>query len=310
MRKNVLVTGGAGFIGSHLVDRLIADDYHVIVVDNLSLGKKENLNPKADFWFEDIRDLNALKGIFQHMHKEWGPVDYVFHCAAMPRIQPSIKNPDASFTNNLLGTHNVLVAAKEAGVKKFIYSGSSSVYGDQNIFPVVEGAPTGPKNPYALHKKMGEELCLQFLELYQLPVVCLRYFNVYGERQPTEGSYATVIGIFLKQMKDGQPLTIVGNGEQRRDFTYVGDVVQANISAMNASKAVGEVINVGSGKDYSINEIASWFKWPSVKIPPRPGEAHKTLAWISHARDFLGYQPTVSLPDWLKSQLEKMPDMV
>lgn len=304
--KTVVVTGGAGFIGSHLVDKLIKTGHQVRVIDNLSLGSKENVNPKAEFRGKDIRDFYVLN--YYHIFEN---VDCVFHLAAMPRIQPSIINPDESFTNNLLGTHNVLMAAKEAGVKKVIYSGSSSVYGDQNRLPLHEEMITYPKNPYALHKKMGEELCLQFWKLYQLQTVCLRYFNVYGERQPVEGDYATVVGIFLQQRVKGCPLTIVGSGQQRRDFTHVSDVVEANISAMESVEAVGQVINIGTGKNYSINEVADLVDNSESKVgrkhlPSRPGEVRETLADISKARKLLGFRPTMSLKVWIQQQLKKM----
>ena len=302
----VLVTGGAGFIGSHLVDRLVELGHEVRVIDNLSLGKRENVNPRAIFFGIDISNRWVLKN-----YRVFEGVDYVFHCAAMPRIQPSIQNPDESFSNNLLGTNNVLVAAKEAAVKGVIFSGSSSVYGDQRISPLVESLPPKPKNPYALHKLMGEELCRQFTDLYNLPTVCLRYFNVYGERQVTEGAYATVVGIFLRQKAKGEPLTIVGDGEQRRDFTYVHDVVSANISAMeHVSSLAGQVINIGTGENYSVNEIAGMINniGPNTgtkQLPPRPGEARETLADISKAKKFLGYQPTISLRTWLDSRLRQ-----
>ncbi|TSC74929.1 MAG: UDP-glucose 4-epimerase [Parcubacteria group bacterium Gr01-1014_44] len=295
----VVVTGGAGFIGSHLTDKLVARGYDVLVIDNMSLGKKCNLNSKANFYQEDIRNLKELRWIF------WG-VDYVFHCAAMPRIQPSIKNPDESFTNNLLGTHNVLMAAKEAGVKRVIYSGSSSVYGDQPELPLCENMTPRPKNPYAYDKWQAEERCLMFWKLFQMPVVCLRYFNVFGERQSTEGAYATVVGIFLRQKERGEPLTIVGDGKQRRDFTYVADVVEANISAMESAEAVGQVINIGTGANYSVNELADLVDYLGGKmvgkkhLPSRPGEAQETLADISKAQRLLNFKPTISLKDWIK----------
>ncbi len=305
-KTRVIVTGGAGFIGSHLVDKLVAMGHEVRIIDNLSLGVMGNINPDADFWDRDIRNPLVIKRIFEG-------VDYVFHCAAHPRIQPSIKNPDESFTNNLLGTHNVLMAAKEAGVKRVIYSGSSSVYGDQNISPLVETLIPQPKNPYALHKLMGEQLCLKFTEWHGVPTVCLRYFNVYGERQPTEGAYATVVGIFLRQKEHGQMLTVVGDGTQRRDFTYVADVVEANISAMEAENAVGEIINIGTGLNYSICQIADYMEngqeWRCY-LPPRPGESRETLADISKARILFGFRPTMDLPVWIKTQLQKMGHVV
>lgn len=297
----VVVTGGAGFIGSHLVDKLVARGYMVRVIDNLSLGNENNVNKGADFWRKDIRNLGKIKPLFKN-------VDYVFHCAAMPRIQPSIKNPNESFTNNLLGTHNVLMAAKEAGVKRVIYSGSSSVYGDQCISPLAETLIPNPKNPYALHKLMAEQLCLKFTEWHDLPTVCLRYFNVYGERQPTEGAYATVVGIFLRQKERGEPLTIVGDGRQRRDFTYVNDVTEANWMAMKSFRVVGEVINVGTGRNHSINELADLIEDGAIMrnrwhLPDRPGETQETRADVSKANKLLGFSPTMSLEVWVKSQL-------
>ena len=305
-RPRIVVTGGAGFIGSHLVDKLVNQDCWVTVIDNLSLGKQENINPKADFWQEDIRNLGVIKSIFKG-------VDYVFHCAAMPRIQPSIKNPDESFTNNLQGTHNVLEAARLAGVKRVVYSGSSSVYGDQPELPLHESATPRPKNPYALHKLMGEQLCRQFIDLYNLSIVCLRYFNVYGERQSIEGAYATVVGIFLRQKESGLPLTIVGDGSIRRDFTYVDDVTEANCAAMESVGAVGDIINIGTGTNYSIKESAALIENGTPYhcfLPSWPGESKETLADIAKARKLLGYKPTTLLPDWIKFQLQKMGESV
>lgn len=292
----LLVTGGAGFIGSNLTDELVRLGHKVTVIDNLSLGKKEHINPKAKFHKLDIRNYKAIKPLFKG-------IDCVFHLAAQPRIQPSIIDPARSFDHNVLGTFNVLLATKENGVKKVVYSASSSAYGDQKKLPLTEDMFPHPKNPYALFKYMGEEMCGLFHSLYGLPVVCLRYFNVYGERQSTEGAYATVIGIFLKQKKSGKPLTIVGNGRQMRDFTYVGDVAKANIAAMRSSKAVGHLINIGSGQNYSVNEVARMIDEKHIFIPPRPGESRVTLADISKARKLLNWQPRVSLEKWLKKQI-------
>ena len=293
--KRILVTGGAGFIGSNLVDELVKIGHKVIVIDNLSLGKREYVNSKAKFHELDIRDFKGIKPLFKG-------VDCVFHLAAQPRIQPSIVNPAESFDNNVFGAFNVLLAAKENGVKKVVYSASSSAYGDQKELPLREDMTAHPKNPYALFKYMGEEMCGLFHSLYGLPVVCLRYFNVYGERQSTEGAYATVIGIFLKQKKIGKPLTIVGNGKQMRDFTYVGDVARANIAAMRSSKAVGHLINIGSGQNHSVNEVAEMIYEKHIFIPPRPGESMITLADISKAKKLLGWEPRVSLEKWLGKQ--------
>lgn len=290
----LLVTGGAGFIGSNLVDELVRQKHQVLIIDNLSTGKKEHLNKKAQFFKKDIRNYKSIKPLFKS-------VDCVFHLAAQPRIQPSIINPAESFDNNVHGTFNVFLAAKENKVKKVVYSASSSAYGDQKKLPLTEDMISDCKNPYALFKYMGEEMAHLFLNLYGLPVVCLRYFNVYGERQSVQGAYSTVIGIFLKQKKEGKPLTIVGDGNQRRDFTYVKDVVQANILAMKSKKAIGHLINIGSGFNYSVNDVAKIIDKNHVFIPPRPGESRVTLADISKAKKLLGWQPKTKLADWLES---------
>jgi|SRR3989344_338233 len=289
----LLVTGGAGFIGSNLVDELVKLGHRVLIIDNLSTGKKSFVNLGAKFYKKDIRDFKSIKPIFKG-------VDCVFHFAAQPRIQPSIVNPAESFDNNVLGTFNVLLAARDNKVKKFIYSASSSAYGDQKSMPLKENMIPNLKNPYALFKYNGEEMCDLFHKLYGLPTVCLRYFNVYGERQSDVGAYCTVIGIFLRQKKIGHPLTIVGDGNQRRDFTYVKDVARANILAMKSKKAVGHLINIGSGRNYSVNEVAKMIDKNHKYIPPRPGEAKLTLADISKANKFLGWKPKVTLNDWLK----------
>lgn len=296
---NILVTGGAGFIGSHLVDKLIQQNHQVIVIDNLSTGKKEYLNPKAKFHKLDISDLNKIKPVFKG-------IDYVFHLAAQPRIQPSIKDPVTSHRNNVIGTLNVLVAAKENKVNKVIYSASSSAYGDQQQLPLKENMRSHPKTPYSVFKWVGERYCKLFSELYNLPTVCLRYFNVYGPRQSNEGAYATVIGIFLKQANNNQPLTIVGDGEQTRDFSNIKDVVQANLLAMKADKTGnGEVINIGTGKNYSINQIAAMISNNTVNIPSRPGEIQDTLAEITKAKQLLGWEPTVSLEQGIEELKDK-----
>lgn len=291
----ILVTGGAGFIGSNLVDQLVKAKHQVIVIDDLSLGKKEYVNPKAKFYKKDVKNYKSIKPLFKN-------VDYVFHLAAQPRIQPSIIDPAKSFDNNVGGTFNVFLAAKENKVKKVIYSASSSAYGDQKKLPLNEDMVTDPKNPYALFKYMGEEMGQLFYKLYNLPFVALRYFNVYGERQSIEGAYATVIGIFFKQKEKGKPLTIVGDGNQRRDFTYVQDVVKANIAAMRSKKAIGHVINIGSGQNHTVNQVAKLIDKNHTYIPLRPGEARKTLADIKKAKKLLNWKPSVNLEDWLKKQ--------
>jgi len=296
-RIKVIVTGGAGFIGSNLVDELVKLGFDVRVIDNLSSGKRKYLNPKAKFYKKDIRDYQAIKPLFRG-------VECVFHLAAQPRIQPSIIDPATSFDNNVRGTFNVLLAARDAKVKKFIYSASSSAYGDQKKLPLKEEFRPDPKNPYALFKYMGEEMAHLFHKIYGLPIVCLRYFNVYGERQSTEGAYATVIGKFLRQKKLGQSLTVVADGRHKlRDFTYVKDVARANISAMRSKKAVGHLINIGTGRNYSVVEVAKMIKHPHIFIPKRPGESKVTLADISKAKKLLGWSPRITLEKWLKSQI-------
>lgn len=294
----ILVTGGAGFIGSNLVDRLVEDGHSVDVVDNLSTGKKDYLNSKAKFYNKDIRNLEEIKPLFKN-------IDWVFHLAAQPRIQPSIKKPDESHGNNVSGTLNVLIASKDAGVKKFIYSASSSAYGDQQKLPLKEDMEAKPKTPYSVFKWVGEKYCKLFTDLYNLPTVCLRYFNVYGPRQSTEGAYATVIGIFLKQAKNNQPLTIVGDGKQTRDFTHVKDIIQANILAAqsnNVGKA--EVINIGSGKNYSINQVAKMISNNTINIAERPGEVQDTLADNSKAKKLFNWEPSADLEQGIRELLE------
>ena len=290
----ILVTGGAGFIGSHLVDKLIEDEHQVVVIDNLSTGKEEFINPKAEFHKLDIRNLEEIKPLFKG-------IDVVFHLAAQPRIQPSIINPVESHSNNVVGTLNVLVASRDAKIKKFVYSASSSAYGDQKELPLKEDMLPGPKSPYSVFKLRGEQYCKLFNELYDLPTISLRYFNVFGPRQSYEGAYATVIGIFLRQAKANQSLTIIGKGTQTRDFTSVRDVVSANILAMKSDKVgKGEVINIGTGKNYSINKIASLISDKVVYIPPRSAEVQDTLADNSLAKKLLSWQPKVDIEEGIK----------
>ncbi len=288
-----LVTGGAGFIGSNLTDELINRGHAVLVIDDLSAGKKEYVNSAALFEQADIRDLSRIKPLFEG-------VDYVFHLAARPRVQPSIQDPVGSHEVNLNGTLNVLVASRDAGVKKVIYSASSSAYGNQTQTPLREDMPADPLSPYGMQKYMGELYCRLFNMIYGLSTVSLRYFNVYGKRQPLEGAYALVIGIFIRQRLKGEPMTICGDGENRRDYTSVVDVVRANILAANSSKVGrGEVINIGRGHNYSINEVAEMFGGPTINIEPRI-EPKETLADNALAKELLGWEPTINLPEWLE----------
>lgn len=286
----LLVTGGAGFIGSSLVDALVERGFEVHIIDNLSNGKKENVNKKAVLHILDITVLDSIKPIFVG-------ADYVFHLAALPRVQYSIENPAETNKINVEGTLNVLIASVEAKVKKVIYSASSSAYGDQPVMPLKENFTPAPKSPYGLQKYLGELYCRLWSEVYNLPTVSLRYFNVYGPRYNSEGAYALVIGKFLKQRVNGEPMTITGNGEQTRDFTHIRDVVRANILAMESQKVgQGEVINIGSGQNQSINKIARLIGGPVAYIPARL-EPQDTLADNSLARELLGWKPEVKFED-------------
>lgn len=290
-----LVTGGAGFIGGHLVDKLIEQGHEVIVVDNLSTGIKSNINPKATFINADISERVNREELCIAMEN----VDTVFHCAALARVQPSIQNPQKYHKANIDGTFNVLLSARDSKVRRVVYSASSSAYGDQKQMPLTEDMPTAPISPYALHKLIGEQYCFVFSKCYGLETVSLRYFNVYGERQAVDGAYSTVIGTFLKQKYDGHKLTITNDGEQRRDFTYVGDVVDANIKAATSDKVGdGEVINIGKGSNYSVNEVADLISEEKEFIGDRL-EPRETLADNTRAKELLGWSPKTDLKDWL-----------
>jgi len=281
-----VVTGGAGFIGSHLVDELIQRGYDVRVIDNLAAGKKEQVNPKAEFHQVDIRDKEALSPIMKG-------ADYVFHLAALPRVQFSIDNPEEADAVNIGGTLNVLLAAKDAGVKRFVYSASGSAYGEQQEVPFREEMHARPISPYGLHKYVGEHYARVFSVVYGLPAVSLRYFNVYGSRLDPTGPYALVIAKFLQQRKDGQVLTVTGDGEQTRDFTHVRDVVRANIlAAESGNVGAGEVINVGAGRNMTVNRIAELVGGEVEYVPARLEPRH-ARADRSRAKELLGWEPEV-----------------
>lgn len=295
-----LVTGGAGFIGSNLVDRLIEMGYEVIVIDNEHSDAHYQFywNDKAQNCKYDIRDYEKTRPLYDG-------VDYVFHIAAEARIQPAIENPIEAVSINSVGTVTVLQCAREAGVKRLMYSSTSSAYG-MNETPNVETQPDDCLNPYSVSKVNGEKLCKMYTDLFGLPTICFRYFNVYGERQPLRGQYAPVIGIFLRQKAEGEPLTIVGDGEQRRDFTHVSDVVNANIMAAISNpetSAFGQVYNVGTGKNHSVNEIAKQISNYTVNIPPRIGESRITLANNEKLKKTFGWEPKVQLEDWIGKNL-------
>ena len=291
-----LVTGAAGFIGSNLVDELIKQGYEVIAIDNESAESNEEFywNDKAQNYKYDIRDYENTRPLYDG-------VDYVFHLAAESRIQPAIKNPINAISLNCVGTCTVLQCAREAEVKRLMYSSTSSGYGF-NPYPNDETQPDDCLNPYSVSKVAGEKLCKMYTDLFGLKTFVFRYFNVYGERSPVRGQYAPVIGIFLRQKNAGESLTIVGDGEQRRDFTHVSDVVAANILAATTEvddNCYGQMYNVGNGVNYSINEIADSISDNQVNISPRVGEARTTLANNSKLRNTFGWNPKVSLFDWI-----------
>ena len=290
--KSVLVTGGAGFIGSHLVELLVDRGYRVRVLDNLSYGNRDFVHPDAEFLHGDICSLEDCRRATQG-------VEGVFHLAAMSRSAASLDSIEICTTNNVFGTQNVLAAAREAGVRKIVYSGSSTFYGSQDV-PHREGMPPDFLNFYGLSKYTGEEYCLMFDKLYSLPAVVLRYFNVYGPRQPEVGAYALVLGIFLRRQAEGKPLEIHGSGLQRRDFVHVCDVARANLAAFE-SGVRGEVFNIGSGTNISVKELADMISpLGQLQGPQRAGDAKETLADISKAGRLLNWAPQVRFEDGLR----------
>ncbi|MBV8718580.1 MAG: NAD-dependent epimerase/dehydratase family protein [Chloroflexi bacterium] len=293
------VVGGAGFIGSNLVDALVARGDDAIVVDNLSTGYRRNLNPAAPLHDIDISvDSEQLTSALNGR-------DVVFLTAAMPRVPRSIEDPVGTHAVNVTGALRVLKAAVDAGVRRVVYSSSSSVYGDQPTLPLTEDMHPGPLNPYACQKLMGEIYARNFAHIYGIETVCLRYFNVYGPRQVTEGAYRLVISIFMDQRQQGQPMTIQGDGEQTRDFTWVGDVVRANILAAESDKVgKGEPINVGAGAEVSVNRVAELIGGPVVHVAPRGFDERFKRAGIQRAKDVLGWQPEVQIEEGIRRILE------
>ena len=294
-----IVTGGAGFIGSHIVEELKRLDHMVVVIDN-EYSDNDNFHWRKDTLNVDI-DITDYKGL----KNAFTGADYVFHLAAEARIGPAIENPVNALNINTIGTCNVLQCAREVGAKKVLYSSTSSGYG-LNEAPNVETQPDDCLNPYSVSKIAGEKLCKMYTDLYGLKTIVFRYFNVFGERAPRKGQYAPVTGIFLRQKAAGEPLTIVGDGEQRRDYIYVKDVANANVMAAISNPdddAYGQVYNVGSGKNYSVNEIASFISDDTINIPPRVGEARNSLANIDKIRKTFAWKPEMNVEEWIKTQL-------
>lgn len=294
-----IVTGGAGFIGSHIVEKLKRLDHMVVVIDN-EYSDNDNFH-----WRKDTLNVNIDITDYKALKKACTGADYIFHLAAEARIGPAIENPVNAVNINTIGTCNVLQCAREVKAKKVLYSSTSSGYG-LNEAPNIETQPDDCLNPYSVSKIAGEKLCKMYTDLYGLNTIIFRYFNVFGERAPRKGQYAPVTGIFLRQRAAGEPLTIVGDGEQRRDYIYVKDVANANVMAAISNPdddAYGQVYNVGSGKNYSVNEIASFISDDTINIPPRIGEARNSLANIDKIKKTFAWKPEMDVEEWIKTQL-------
>ena len=291
----VLVTGGAGFIGSHVVDALISRGDEVICVDDISAPQNDTF-----YWNDSATNIRAdIRELHQSLYDG---VDAVFHLAARSRIQPTVNSPSECFSVNVLGTQKVLECSRLAGVKRVVYSASSSYYGHASKPPFIESAPKGCATPYSLSKWQGEEICELYTKIYGLSTVSLRYFNVYGPREPLKGEYAPVMGLFMRQKSAGLPMTIIGDGEQRRDFTHISDVVEANLLSAKNLHVTG-TINIGTGRNYSINDLATMIGDDRQYVSERVGETRETLANNSRAREELGWIPKVSLKDYLNEKL-------
>ncbi len=296
-----IVTGGAGFIGSHLTDRLLADGHHVTVIDNFSTGRPQNLEHhkgcrELQLIQADINDGETIKPYFDG-------VDWVFHLAALADIVPSIQRPQDYFRANVDGTFSVLEVARAAGVKKFLYTASSSCYGIPDVYPTAEPAEIRAQYPYALTKNLGEQMVMHWAQVYKLPAISLRLFNVYGPRSRTSGTYGAVFGVFLAQKLAGKPFTVVGDGKQTRDFTYVTDIADAFVTAAK-SNVDNRIFNVGSGNTYSVNRLVELLGGDVAYIPKRPGEPDCTYADISRIRSEIGWEPQVSFEAGVEKVLQ------
>lgn len=296
-----IVTGGSGFIGSNLVDRLIKEGHQVVVIDNESSESNDTFyqNDKATYYKCDIADYDSVRPLFDG-------VNWVFHLAAESRIGPCIENPLLAVRTNVQGTSVMLQCAREVKVKRFVFSSTSSIYGMADA-PNKETDPEDCLNPYSATKLCAEHMCKVYYKLYRLPVIILRYFNVFGDREPTRGQFAPVTSRFMKQKADGVPLTVVGSGNQRRDFVHVSDVVEMNMNAAKTEPSVsfGQVINVGTGVSYSVLELARMISDTVTFLEPRPGEANETRADIRRARDWFWFEPSVDIVQWLKDKLKE-----
>lgn len=304
----VIVTGGCGFIGSHSVDRLLNEGHEVICLDNFSTGRLENIGHHQNS--SRLKVIECDLSLHQSLNDllkrgSFDDVELVFHFAALADIVPSITNPRKYFEANVIGTLNLLETCRHLKLRKFIYAASSSCYGIPDIYPTPETAEIRPQYPYATTKFLGEQLVLDWHRIYHVPSISLRFFNVYGPRSRTSGTYGAVFGVFLAQKLNGAPFTIVGDGHQTRDFTYVTDVVDACYRA-SFSNVVGETMNVGSGNHYSVNYLVELLGGEKVYIPKRPGEPDCTYADISKIKTLLGWHPTVSFEDGVQKMLENI----
>jgi UDP-glucose 4-epimerase len=300
-----LVTGGAGFIGSHLCELLLSRGHDVVAVDSLACGRLGNFksfekHPHFQFVKVDIRDFESLRPVFRG-------IEWVFHLAGLADIVPSIEQPDNYYSTNVTGTFNVLECARERGTKRLVYAASSSSYGIPDVYPTPETSPIRPHYPYALTKYMGEELVLHWAQTYKLPALSLRLFNVYGPRSRTTGAYGAVFGVFLAQKLNSKPFTVVGDGTQTRDFTYVTDVAEAFLRAAESGLS-GEAMNVGSNNHYSVNRLVELLGGDVVHIPKRPGEPDCTFADVSKIARLLGWEAGVTFEEGVRRMLERVND--
>jgi UDP-glucose 4-epimerase len=296
-----LVTGGSGFIGSHVVDALLELGHEVIVLDNFSTGRPENLD-HVKGRIEIVECDISIPGNWVRQFKN---ANWIFHLAALADIVPSIQKPEAYFRANVDGTFNVLQAGTMAGASRFVYAASSSCYGIPDKYPTPETAEIRPQYPYALTKRLGEELVMHWAKVYKLPAIALRLFNVYGTRSRTSGTYGAVFGVFLAQKLNGQPFTVVGDGNQTRDFTYVTDVAAAMIAAASSDR-IGEIYNVGSGQTVSVNRLTELIGGATICIPKRPGEPDCTFADIHRIKNDLGWTPKITIEKGVSEVLKNI----
>lgn len=302
--KKAIITGGCGFIGSHLTDRLLNEGYEVIVFDNMSTGRRKNLDHLKDhknltIIEADINDSEKISPYFEN-------IDKVFHIAALADIVPSIERPLDYYNSNVNGTVSVLEACRKHGVKRIIYAASSSCFGIPDTYPTPESAAIRPQYPYALTKYLGEEICMHWVQVYKMNISSMRFFNVYGPRSRTSGTYGAVFGVFLAQKINKKPFTVVGDGNQTRDFTFVTDVADACFTASNRNDIGGEIFNVGSGNTYSVNRLVELLGGEIIYIPKRPGEPDCTFADITKIKTRLGWTPKISFEEGVAEMLRNI----